>query len=188
MDIRTKIMNKHNEVMKMAEKLFCDKISVQDINVKFNFRSTRVAGEFPSKMNKRTFKVEKCIRYNDKFAIIKENETTFINETIPHEIAHYIVHLMRVSVNGNTKSKTWSGHGTMWKKVMGQLGVQPERCHNMTAPVIRSKSGLIKNRFVYKCNCQEHKVSARIHNKIVKGFEYTCSKCKTGIKFVEVLV
>ena len=49
----------------------------------------------------------------------------FVGDTIPHEICH---------------QAAWDlfqepGHGEPWKRVMISIGVQPERCHQMTNTV-----------------------------------------------------
>jgi len=52
--------------------------------------------------------------------LCKENIEDFINDTIPHEVAHLIAY----KVFGD------DGHGDGWKSVMRALGLNPSRCHN----------------------------------------------------------
>ena len=61
--------------------------------------------------------------------LCKENMEDFMNDTIPHEVAHLIAY----KVFGD------DGHGDGWKSVMRALGLNPSRCHNYDTSKVDGK-------------------------------------------------
>ena len=55
--------------------------------------------------------------------LFEENPSYFFNQTIPHEVAH----LASVHIHG----PKGNGHGKEWKVIMGLIGREPKRCHNL---------------------------------------------------------
>ena len=102
--------------------------------------------------------------------LLKENTESFINQTIPHEIAHIIT----------TKVYGWraSAHGREWKSVMVRLGKRPDRCHKYDTTSVQK----VNKPYRYKCSCQVHMVSHTVHGRMGEQV-YTCRKCKTPLKF-----
>ena len=100
--------------------------------------------------------------------LVQENEAEFMRETIPHEVAH----IFQMHINERSPS-----HGTLWKRLMRQFGVKPQRCHRYDT------TRATKNKMTYKylCNCRVHRVSVIIHNKMVKGQKRHCKLCKKTI-------
>ena len=91
-----------------------------------------------------------------------------LSETIPHEVAHYIIHKMY--------DRTVRPHGPEWQQVMWDFGVEPVRTCDFDMsgiPVRRHR------RFEYQCGCGiPHSMTARVHNKIVTGSrQYFCKYC-----------
>lgn len=88
--------------------------------------------------------------------------------TIPHEVAHYIVHcrygLHRVRP-----------HGREWQAVMADFGAEPSVTGDFDLsgiPVRRHR------RFRYRCTCRDHEVTARRHNAVQSGrARYACRLC-----------
>lgn len=97
-----------------------------------------------------------------------------INQTLPHELAH-IISFELYGLNG-------CGHKLGWKRVMRVMDVPPIRCHaySIVGVKIRRRN---TQQYHYTCNCKSHMVSATIHNRIVRGSQYTCRHCRTIIKF-----
>ncbi len=86
-----------------------------------------------------------------------------LEEVLLHEICHMAV------------SHRWpyaAAHGDKWKKLMVLCGQKPLRCHDL----IVTKRHLQK-RWDYNCECQIHKVTTLIANRISKGQRYKCKKC-----------
>ena len=96
--------------------------------------------------------------------LLMENQQAFIDEVVPHELAHLLVwkHFGRVPP-----------HGTEWKWMMESvLGVPARRTHQFELASVR------RNTFPYRCPCQQHQLTVRRHNKILRGEAvYRCVHC-----------
>jgi Uncharacterized protein conserved in bacteria len=99
--------------------------------------------------------------------MLYENGKIFIEEVVPHELAHLIV----FKKFGKVKP-----HGKEWQYIMSQvLGKIPKTTHNFE---VKSHDS-----FVYYCQCQEHHLTKTRHNKIEHNkTEYLCRKCGTILK------
>jgi len=100
-------------------------------------------------------------------SLFKKHPQNFINDVIPHEVAHIVT------------SKLYPGaspHGKEWKSVMLFFGVEPNRCHAMQVTKRRQR------RWDHSCGCMVHKVATVTHNRIQKGVQYRCNKCKNVIE------
>lgn len=98
--------------------------------------------------------------------MLHENGITFIEEVVPHELAHLIV----FKRYGKVKP-----HGKEWQYIMSKiLGKIPKTTHSFA----------IKNaNYQYYCQCQEHFLTKIRHNKIqYNKTEYLCRKCGTILK------
>lgn len=149
-------------------------------------------------------------KYDDSLGIIKLNKAIlldpeqtdrYINRTVPHELAHLLVHDYYVryqEFNQYTRTgrrKSEFVHGKYWEHVMKIIGV-PEheitRCHDYKVKSVRKT-----RRFIYSCECptgnNQHEIATRTHNKMRKYQEflgnsgYTCKRCGGTLKFVEEL-
>ena len=96
--------------------------------------------------------------------LLQENQQPFIDEVVPHELAHLLVwkHFGRVAP-----------HGKEWKWMMESvLGVPARRTHQFELQSVR------RNTFPYRCKCQEHQLTVRRHNRVVRGEAvYRCVHC-----------
>ncbi len=96
--------------------------------------------------------------------LLQENQQAFIDEVVPHELAHLLVwkHFGRVAP-----------HGKEWKWMMESvLGVPARRTHQFELESVR------KNTFPYRCRCQQHQLTVRRHNRVVRGeATYRCVHC-----------
>ncbi|ASG74564.1 SprT family zinc-dependent metalloprotease [Salmonella enterica] len=102
------------------------------------------------------------IRLNPVLLI--ENADTFIAEVVPHELAHLLVwkHFGRKAP-----------HGKEWKWMMESvLGVPARRTHQFELQSVR------RTTFPYHCQCQQHQLTVRRHNRVVRGEAvYRCIRC-----------
>lgn len=64
--------------------------------------------------------------------LCKENLEDFINDTVPHEVAHLVAY----KVFGD------DGHGDGWRSVMRALGLNPTRCHDYETKNVNGKRSL----------------------------------------------
>lgn len=73
-----------------------------------------------------------------------ENEDDFIQQTVGHEVAHLVCHVVhgftkRVEENGETKIKKIRAHGPEWRDTMVQLGLKPATYHKYDTSSIETK-------------------------------------------------
>lgn len=105
--------------------------------------------------------------------LLLENQQAFIEEVIPHELAHLLVW---------KKFGRVAPHGKEWKWMMEQvLGVPARRTHQFEVQSVRSRT------FAYRCQCQQHQLTVRRHNRILRGeSEYRCVHCGSLLKPVSL--
>ncbi|WP_223508862.1 MULTISPECIES: SprT-like domain-containing protein [unclassified Pseudomonas] len=139
-----------------------------EIPVKFDLTGT-VGGYFSYRKCRTTGKVTQYFRFNR--VLVRENLNEYLEQLCPHEVAHYIA-----------RSKWGRGirpHGVEWKSVMVDVfNLAPDRCHTMDTTSVE------KLPFIYRCDCQEHRVSKRKHNKMLRGGKYRCNTCRKQIAYV----
>lgn len=96
--------------------------------------------------------------------LLLENQQVFIDEVVPHELAHLLVwkHFGRVSP-----------HGKEWKWMMEVVfGVPARRTHQFAVQSVQAKT------FAYRCSCQQHQLTVRRHNRVLRGeTAYRCTLC-----------
>ena len=100
--------------------------------------------------------------------LLVENGAAFIQQVVPHELAHLLVYQQFGRVQP---------HGKEWKMMMEQvLGVPAHIYHKFsTASVVKQ--------FSYECGCQTHLLSVRRHNTIQRNQRsYICRKCKQSLR------
>lgn len=107
------------------------------------------------------------VRFNR--TLLLENPQEFIQQVVPHELAHLLVyqHFGRVKP-----------HGSEWRFMMEQVFQLPaDTCHQFDVSNVRGKT------FEYQCACQIHHLTARRHNKVQQqSAVYFCRKCKAPLK------
>ncbi|MCX8575030.1 MULTISPECIES: SprT family zinc-dependent metalloprotease [unclassified Gilliamella] len=98
--------------------------------------------------------------------MLADNGQVFIEEVVPHELAHLIV----FKKFGNVKP-----HGKEWQYVMSNiLGKMPKTTHNFDVK---------RDFFLYYCEYQEHQLTKIRHNKVQhNNINYLCRKCGTQLK------
>jgi SprT protein len=104
--------------------------------------------------------------------LLLDNKEDFIHETVPHEVAHFVVEVIDPS------SKP---HGVTWQSIMHLFGVDnPQVYHNYEVPApIRRKQP-----YVYECPCKQHFFTKQKHNYAKKGTTYYCTICKGNCQYV----
>lgn len=109
---------------------------------------------------------ESHIRYNP-WIFAKYFEENFAG-TIPHEVAHYVVHRLY----GLHRVRP---HGAEWRAVMRDFGADDSVTGNFDLGGIPTRR---HRRFRYRCSCREHKITTRRHNKMQSGLDrYQCRLC-----------
>ena len=110
---------------------------------------------------------QRCIRYNP-FLFAKYFDDNLDN-TVPHEVAHYISDLLYGLRNIRP-------HGVEWKGLMQLFGAEPRRTCSYDLDGIPLRQ---QRRFDYRCACRIHQGSTVRHKRIQAGrAQYLCRSCK----------
>ena len=100
--------------------------------------------------------------------LYQENQLAFLTDVVPHEVAHLLVY----QLHGLTPP-----HGREWQTMMSNVMLRPpERTHRFDVSSVQGKT------FTYQCQCQQHQLTVRRHNKALKGILYLCRSCKSHLK------
>lgn len=97
-------------------------------------------------------------------ALLLANQQRFIDEVIPHELAHLLVYRQFGRV---------APHGKEWRWMMATvLHTPPSRTHQFDLSAVRTMT------YPYRCGCQHHALTVRRHNRIQRGeTQYRCRVC-----------
>lgn len=129
------------------------------IPVRFDLRGT-TAGMFRAHGRQRE------IRYNPW--IFSKHWEVNLAGTVPHEVAHYIVH----EVYGFGKVRP---HGDEWQALMHYFGADPEVTFKADLEGIPQRR---QRTHPYRCDCRDHEVSTTRHNRMLGGKgSYQCRYC-----------
>ena len=94
--------------------------------------------------------------------------------TVPHEVAHYIVH--KLYSPGRMRP-----HGEEWQAVMVAFDAEPTVTGNYDLSGIPQRR---QRRFNYRCDCRQHELSTRRHNKVINGnSNYLCRYCRGRLNY-----
>ena len=125
----------------------------------------RCAGMFKMKGGQR------MIRYNPY--IFARYYQDSLENTVPHEVAHYVVE----QVYGRTNIRP---HGRQWKNVMALFGCSPKVTGHYDLTGIPARQ---YQRFPYICECQSHQLTIIRHKRVLKGqARYLCRRCGTALR------
>lgn len=105
--------------------------------------------------------------------LLKENLQEYLAQIIPHEVAHYVVHLIA--------PRSAKAHGREWQSVMTTcFKIKADRCHRMDTATSK------KAPFIYRCGCvgKEFRITTRTHNAIVRGRGRICRRCSGKLVFL----
>lgn len=164
------VLKKVEMLQAQAEKVYGCR--VPNVQIKYDLNTIRLGGQAVTNPHTNLFKMR---LHPAALAYYGEE---YVERTVVHEFAHL------VQRQNYPMSKP---HGKEWKSVMRNLGVEPSRCHSYdlekALKACGSKpTGRKVKTFTYKCNCQEHQLTAIRHNRVVKGTQtYHCKKCKTTL-------
>lgn len=109
------------------------------------------------------------IRYNP--ILLAENPQAFLNEVVPHELAH----LLTYACYGKVRP-----HGPEWQKMMTEVFHVPARTtHSFDVSSVSGRT------FRYRCQCREHQLTVRRHHKILRQQAiYHCMQCHQPLTLV----
>ncbi|WP_435236810.1 SprT family zinc-dependent metalloprotease [Psychromonas sp. PT13] len=95
--------------------------------------------------------------------LFTQNKQEFIDQVVPHEVAHIIAYQQY----GKVKP-----HGKEWQHIMKHVFHRPATTtHTLDIKDVMGKQ------YRYQCLCDTHLLTIRRHNNILKGTKYICKKC-----------
>lgn len=108
------------------------------------------------------------IRVNPEIAV--QNWAEYIDQTIPHEVAHIVQYQVFPRCRG---------HGRAWKRIMRAFGKEPRRCHEYDLSTVKVRR---QKRHEYACACRVHHLTTVRHNRVRRGqTNYSCKTCGTTL-------
>lgn len=156
------VIDKVNETVTKLNSIY--KFSMANPNIHYDVRGTKAGVAKSHTMS---------VHFNPTLAI--ENWDNFINDTVPHEVCHVAVWQWAEYF----KKPYPKPHGSRWKIMMFDVGVNPRRTHDYDVSNVKQKN---VKKYQYKCGCATPiEVSSIIHNRIQKGSLYRCLKCRTSL-------
>ncbi|WP_286996060.1 SprT-like domain-containing protein [Haliea sp.] len=106
------------------------------------------------------------IRYNPWIFARHFDEN--LEHTVPHEVAHYVVHM-------RYPRRRLKPHGPQWQQVMQLFGRPPRVTFDLALDGVPMRR---QRRHPYHCGCREHAVSTVRHNRMRDGrARYLCRYC-----------
>jgi SprT protein len=112
------------------------------------------------------------IRYNP-WIFAKYYEEN-LKDTVPHEVAHYIVH----ELYGTRGIKP---HGRQWRAVMEHFGADQGVTFDLDLEGIPQRQ---QRTHPYRCGCRVHDVSSTRHNRVLQGVgRYRCRICGSDLSY-----
>jgi len=138
--------------------------------VRFDLKG-RAAGMYCVKSYKGN--IERSIRFNP-WLFAKYPDDSWEN-TIPHELAHYIADCLY-------GMRTIRPHGKEWKSIMHSLGAEPvvRASYNLDGIPVRQVK-----RYLYRCDCRDIPLSSYRHKKIQSGMQrYRCKDCLSDLQYI----
>jgi len=116
---------------------------------------------------------QRLIRYNPWIfgKYFEEN----LRDTVPHEVAHFIVH--EVYPERGVKP-----HGREWQNLMAQFGANPGVTFDLDLGGVPQRT---QRSHRYYCGCQVHEVSSTRHNRVQRRkVHYHCCTCAGRLVYV----
>lgn len=121
----------------------------------------------------KTIGARRFIRYNPW--IFAKYFTENLRDTVPHEVAHFVVH--ETYPRRGTKP-----HGPEWQDLMLRFGVDPQVTFDMDLEGVPQRR---QARHRYHCGCQLHEVSTTRHNRMQKRrMKYHCVTCNGALEYL----
>lgn len=154
---RIEVLNRTEDFILQAEAIFGRRFA--RVPVTFDLKG-RSAGMF------RTLGKQRTIRYNP-WIFAKYYEEN-LRDTVPHEVAHFIVH--EVYPKRGTKP-----HGWQWRELMARFGADAGVTFDRDLDGVPQRS---QRSHRYFCGCQVHEVSTTRHNRAQRRrVRYHCLTC-----------
>lgn len=123
----------------------------------------KTAGMYDCKKN--------ILRFN--LNLMLENKEDFIYNTVPHEVAHFVTHVI---------DKHSKPHGVTWQAIMNLFGIpNPQVYHYYAVASVKKR----KRPYVYQCSCRKYFFTKIRHRHAQDGIRYYCSICHGNLQYIE---
>ena len=161
---RDQVIKRTSQYLELARQ--CFKKQFADIAVDFDLKG-KCAGMYQRNAQGRR------IRYNPY--LMAKYFTHSLEQTVPHEVAHYITDCL-------WPFRRVKPHGKEWRSVMEAFGVEPKVTGSFDLTGIPIKQ---YQKFAYSCSCKTHQLSAIRHRRQSSGMaDYYCRACKQRLEWV----
>ncbi|MEZ5572628.1 MAG: SprT-like domain-containing protein [Halioglobus sp.] len=91
-----------------------------------------------------------------------------LRDTVPHEVAHFIVHEMY-------PRRGVKPHGRQWQELMARFGADAGVTFDLDLDGVPQRS---QRTHAYHCGCRRHDVSTTRHNRVQRRrMRYHCCRC-----------
>ncbi len=159
------------ELSYKAKQVMADCIAMAEQAFKLSFPIPTITFDVRGKAAGKAYLQLNQVRLNS--VLFRENTQAFLDEVIPHEVAHLITY----QVYGRVRP-----HGKEWKGVMEAVfNVPAKTTHSFEVKSVQGKT------FEYRCGCMTYPLSIRRHNKVLrKEATYSCQKCRQPLNFTGI--
>lgn len=167
--IQLRVTKEVERYIDYAQQVFAQQF--QTLPVRFDLKG-RAAGMYCVKG--RLDQLQRYIRFNP-WLFAKYPEDSWDN-TIPHEVAHYISDCLY-------GLRTIKPHGKEWKYIMQVFGAEPlvRANYDMTGIPVRQVK-----RYAYRCQCREVMLTSYRHQKVQQGVQrYQCRDCRGNLVYIQ---
>jgi len=101
-----------------------------------------------------------------------------LRDTVPHEVAHYIVYAVYGDRIGRRRVKP---HGPQWREVMDRFGADPGVTFDLDLEGVPQRR---QRTHRYRCDCRLHELSTTRHNRVMRGRgSYQCVHCEGDLVY-----
>lgn len=150
-------IKKAKETWEKAQKIWPSLLTYSAPTIAFDMRGKAAGKATPGKINL-------------NLQLLKQEGKEFVSEVVIHELMHCAAWILF--------GYEIKAHGKEWQNCMILMGETPKRCHGRVN----------KNGFEYVCRCsQNHFLSAKMHNRFLRGETLVCLICKNPIKWKKLI-
>ena len=162
LDQKGAVLREVERLIEKANVRYAEHANMEMPHVSFDLRGTTGGMAYPGRWE-----------INLNAALMVDNWDHYMSDTIPHEVAHLVVHRLWGTETRRTRTGKVQriSHGDKWKSVMRMcFNVEPKRCHQMDVSKTR-QAKRPQTKHQYRCNCcgAMVPVGPKHHKKLQNG-------------------